>query len=437
MSDFDKKLKRIREGGYSSSQTLPSPEDERRRRLENLRRIIDTTTTTSKKLVCEKPRPVQIPPVEDIITGRREFIGDVELFIAGDAYGKDHFQGHIRIGDAFNSDYSRLTHYLRDSSLHGFEPQKALYIDTETTGLAGGSGTMAFLVGAGYWSEGRFVVDQYFLRKLEEEAAMLDHLAQLADKFDYIVSFNGKSFDLPLLTARYVMNRRASPFYGKGHLDLIHPIRRIFRRRLEDCTLGNLECQLLNLERHGDVPGFEIPELYFRFLRGVWEERMRLVFSHNLNDIVSMVALLPLLIDRLNDPLKKIEHAADMYEAGRLFVQRGNPSLGIDCLREAIRKRLKGETCFKACRDLSTALKREGRLTEALDLWEWMLKPFGHLPFAYVELAKYHEHNGRNKALAEDYTLKALSLEKLDRDTATGLAHRLERLRKKGGKDNL
>ncbi len=431
MSDIEKKLKRMRDGGYSSAAPTFSPEEERRRRIENLRNIISTTTTSSTKLICEKPRPVKAPPVAEMISGRTEQVGDLEIFIAGDSYDINHVQGQVRIGDAFDSDYSKLAHYMRDASLVGFNAQKALYIDTETTGLAGGSGTMAFMVGAGYWRDGKFTVDQYFLRRLEEEPAMLDHLAQLAENYQYIVSFNGKSFDIPLLNARYVMNRRLSPFIGKGHLDLIHPIRRIFRRRLADCTLGNLECRLLGLERHNDVPGFEIPGLYFRFLRGVWEDRMGLVFSHNLNDIVSMTALLPLLTDRLNDPLNCIEHAADLYEAGRLFVQRGDSGLGIDCLREAIRKRLKGEACFKACCDLSTVLKREGRLAEALDLWEWMLKPFGHLPFAYIELAKHHEHICKNAGIAVEYTHKALSLDNLDRQTKADLEHRLARLKNK------
>jgi hypothetical protein len=138
MSDIEKKLKRMRDGGYSSAAPTFSPEEERRRRIENLRNIISTTTTSSTKLICEKPRPVKAPPVAEMISGRTEQVGDLEIFIAGDSYDINHVQGQVRIGDAFDSDYSKLAHYMRDASLVGFNAQKALYIDTETTGLAGG-----------------------------------------------------------------------------------------------------------------------------------------------------------------------------------------------------------------------------------------------------------------------------------------------------------
>jgi hypothetical protein len=182
-----------------------------------------------------------------------------------------------------------------DAELDGFAAEKALFVDAETTGLAGGSGTVAFLVGAGYFDGGVFRVEQCFMRDYDDEEAMLRYLADLFKRFDTVVTFNGKSFDVPLLRTRFIQNRLPFRLDAAGHLDLVHAARRFWRMRLGDCSLGNLERQVLGLHREGDVPSAEIPARWFNYLATRDARPLEGVFYHHHMDILSLVSLLALL----------------------------------------------------------------------------------------------------------------------------------------------
>jgi uncharacterized protein YprB with RNaseH-like and TPR domain len=169
---------------------------------------------------------------------------------------------------------------------------EVLFIDAETTGLSAATGTVAFLVGVGFVRDDQFVVQQFFLPDYPDEAAQLEAIAELVGEYTAVCSFNGKCFDLPLLETRYIMQRRQSPFGEMLHLDLLHSSRRFWRQRLPDVTLQTLEKHLLGLYRHGDTPGYMIPQLYFDFLRDGRAEPLHGVFLHNQLDIVSLLFLL-------------------------------------------------------------------------------------------------------------------------------------------------
>src|SRR5262249_33194494 len=143
------------------------------------------------------------------------------------------------------------------------DPSRIAFLDTETTGLSGGTGTYAFLVGIGTWRSSGFLVEQFFMRNFDEEAAVICPLEERLSQVKVVVTFNGKCFDLPLLESRFVMHRRDWPLADGIHLDLLHPSRRLWKLRLKDCSLANLEREVLGFEREEDIPGYLIPQVYF------------------------------------------------------------------------------------------------------------------------------------------------------------------------------
>jgi len=207
-------------------------------------------------------------------------------------YRADFSHGDSRVGTLLDKhpelrldcfDPQRLDEQLKLSDL--------VFVDAETTGLSAATGTVAFLVGIGFVRGDQFVVQQFFLPDYPDEAAQLEAIADLVSNYKVVCSFNGKSFDLPLLETRYIMQRLSSPFEGMLHIDLLHSSRRFWRHRLPDVTLQTLEKSLLGFYRHGDTPGYMIPQLYFDFLREGRAEPLYGVFQHNQLDIVSLLFL--------------------------------------------------------------------------------------------------------------------------------------------------
>lgn len=171
-------------------------------------------------------------------------------------------------------------------------PDRFKFFDTETTGLTGGTGTRAFQLGLGDWHEGAFRVRQLTLTALRGEAAMLDAFARWFDSDDVLVSYNGKSYDAPLLATRYRLARRASPLAGLRHLDLLHPVRRRYRGHWPNCRLATVERELLGVVREHDLPGSEAPRAWLEFLRGGSAVDLRRVGEHNRQDLATLALLL-------------------------------------------------------------------------------------------------------------------------------------------------
>ncbi|WP_253910656.1 ribonuclease H-like domain-containing protein, partial [Pyxidicoccus fallax] len=197
----------------------------------------------------------------------------------------DHHHGSAPLAGALDVEGSLVASLALHADLAGVDFQRMLFLDTETTGLAGGTGTVPFLVGLA-WFEGRSLrVHQLFLRRLGEEAPMLRVLAERMAHSSCLVTFNGKSFDWPLLRTRFVLNRVPAPA-ELPHLDLLHCARRVFKHRGAGARLVHLEEQVLGHRRIGDVDGALIPELYFRFLRGGDGSALTPVLEHNVNDLL-------------------------------------------------------------------------------------------------------------------------------------------------------
>jgi len=185
---------------------------------------------------------------------------------------------------------------------HALDPRRIVFLDTETNGLSGGSGTLAFMLGLAKLEEELLVVRQYVLTRYSAEAAMLDRLAEELHGAAHVVTYNGKRFDVPLLQTRLRLHGRGDPFAALPHIDLLHALRRARRHRpelgvLADCRLQTAEARLLRLERRDDLPGSEIPRAWERLLRDEDASLLAQALEHNRLDLLSLAALLPALGD--------------------------------------------------------------------------------------------------------------------------------------------
>lgn len=207
-----------------------------------------------------------------------------------------------------------------------------LFLDTETSGLSGGTGTFAFLIGLSWWENGSLYTQQLFLENPAQEPAALLHLSNLLDRFSTIVSFNGKSFDIPILANRFTLNRMENPLKGKSHIDLLHLSRRLWKERLYDRSLGNLEKLILSFQRTSDdIPGWMVPEMYFEYLRSTDASKLAGVFYHNEIDVVSLAALL-IRLDKLLEYETQDENldTRDLFSIARIMEAIGDPSQALE-----------------------------------------------------------------------------------------------------------
>jgi hypothetical protein len=289
--------------------------------------------------------------------------------------------------------------------------RKTLFLDTETTGLSGGTGTFAFMIGLGFFQEDGFLVQQLFMRDYIEERASLSILRNFLDSFQYLVTFNGRYYDIPLLETRFILSRMASKIKEMPNFDLLFPCRKIWKGAYENCRLVTLESRLLGMEREDDVPSEWIPYLYFEYLRTRNAGKLERVFYHNQMDILAMVALVGRIHLVYHDPgaarpRKGVEH----FSLGRLFWDHGNLEKAISSFEIAL-SRCDDDLGWEVMKWLSRAFKKTGKTEKALSMWEDMATwPSKKDPFPYVELAKYYEHRQRDFGQAIACVDRALEL---------------------------
>jgi uncharacterized protein YprB with RNaseH-like and TPR domain len=292
--------------------------------------------------------------------------------------------------------------------------ERLVFLDTETTGLSGMTGTYAFLVGLGYfrvrWPKGRprpteavFVCEQYFMEDFPHEPVLLEALGKRLREFDVLVTFNGAGYDVPLLEVRAKLNRMRLPL-DRPHLDLLWPARRLWRRKLPSCGLASLERHILGVRRTHDVLGAEIPYIYFDHLRGLRRERLVPVFDHNVQDIVSLGALLLRLRELALQPEHEaLTHAAEVFGLGRLHLEAGNVESAVAFLERAGDFGPDPDWLRTYLREMLRLYRREGNYEAGLELLEAQCRRWGRrIPELYEELAKWCERYARNpqKALA-------------------------------------
>lgn len=334
-----------------------------------------------------------------------------------------------------------LSALLQAPGLECMEPDRALYLDTETTGLAGGTGTYVFLLGLGWVEEERFVVEQLFLRDFSEEPALLHRAWELAGGFSTLVSFNGRRYDVPLLDTRLVMNRFPGVLKDRPHLDLLQPARLLYSGRFEDCRLQTLEKELLGQVRDGDIPGAEIPGLYFEYLAGTDPARLLPVFDHNFLDVVTLLALTAHFLHLCQRPDMDPRALGGL---GRLHGRRGNRAQARELLEEARQRRA---ATYRDLRELGFLYKRNAEHEKAMEVWKGLItrqekyiRELGFDVTPYEEAAKHLEHNAGAYRQALEFTVSAMEMavrwaNGQSRRMMDRLNHRAERLRRRLNED--
>ncbi|MCP4603282.1 MAG: ribonuclease H-like domain-containing protein [Proteobacteria bacterium] len=226
----------------------------------------------------------------------------------------DHAHGKVPVKSALEVDTEALAYLALDPALTDVKLEKMLILDTETTGLAGGTGTVPFMVGLAWFEDGALVVEQLLLKGLGQEVPLLKRLAERLLWADFLVTYNGKSFDWPLLRTRFIMNRVPAPPVS-AHLDLLHCCRRVLKQRMDSVRLVDMETEVLGFYREGDVDGSEIPGIYFDFLRGGPPTRLLPVLEHNANDVIALAAIMGRIVRHFesvigaDDPMDHLGYA--------------------------------------------------------------------------------------------------------------------------------
>jgi uncharacterized protein len=417
--NLEEKLRQLRRAAEKSS-----ADRELERQLRWLRRRTSrgTGTLASAGLASagsvERPLPAQRVAcgIEHYVEGRLEQNAIGEYFVAGQTLPFGRPYGKMRVGDVSAADLRALELFLEDNALP--DASELVYLDTETTGLAGGTGTCAFLIGLGMIEGADFVVRQFFLRDYPDEKAILATLAQQLAGYKGLVTFNGKTFDVPLLETRYALARQRSPFGRMVHLDLLHPARRLWKLRLESCHLTNLEKEVLGITRRGDVPGSEIPGIYFDYLRTGDARGLQPVFYHNALDIITLAALTAELARLIGaelssghdySPTERV-HGLDLFSLSRIFERAGDTERSVSVCHRALDSGLPGPFEPLALWHLATQHKRRREYDQAVEIWEEIARRQGEwFVEALEQLAIHAEHRRRDAGAAIQFTERALA----------------------------
>ncbi len=314
-----------------------------------------------------------------------------------------------------------------------FDPRKILYLDTETTGLGGG-GTVAFLVGLGWLTDAGFEVHQFLMRDYDEESYLLRHVEAGLNRFDVLCTFNGATFDVPLLEGRLLMNRFRRDCLDKPHIDLLQLARRVWKLRLKRCSLGRLETAILGAPRTDDLPGSEVPKRYFDYLKTKQESLLDDILSHNAQDIASLCVLLTHMAEMYDRP-ETVPFSEDLYSMGRAMEKNRRPEEARTYYRLARKGRMRGEAGMALGRNL----RRAGEGEEAEKIWLEMIESRAGGVQPYIEMAKLLEHRKRDFAGALEMTERAMALlgetrlreDRTVQETKNALQYRRRRLKKR------
>ncbi len=383
--------------------------------------------------------------IDRVVTGAYRSTQAGETFVSEQTYEAEYRHGQTGIRPASPVDV--MAAWAREPRFLELPLDAYAFMDTETSGLAGGTGTYAFLVGVGRFvfegpditpgaegdsrngndgatakSDARaeelpreekklvFHLEQFFMRDPAEETAMLEALADFLAPTQALVTFNGKAFDAPLLMTRYALHNIPCPFTDYAHLDLLPLARRLWRDRLPSRALKYLEENVLAVTRTTEeVPGYEIPYLYFDYLRSRDARPLKGVFYHNAMDVVTMAALQTHVTAILADPFGEVvEHGQDVIALAKLFQDVGDWDTAARLFEHGLEMELPEEDFWLAIQRLSSLQKRRGDLETAVRLWTQAAED-GHV-YAYLELAKFYEHQNRDYDAALQWTHRAVEL---------------------------
>src|SRR5881296_3657365 len=373
------------------------------------------------RLAALKPtRPLPARPAAIRTPGEEDVLGR----LLGAGVASNPFGEHLAVRNWFStpefSEPSSTTLELlsrtRDESIARKtraaldNPEKWLFLDTETTGLAGGTGTYAFLTGIAWWDSGGLQVEQFFMRDFADEHSVLCELAERIAERPVLVTFNGKTFDWPLLESRFTMTRRIAAPKLAAHLDLLHPARALWRLRLGSVRLVELEREVLDARRLGwhrenDVSSALIPQFYFDYLRGGPVEPLAAVVRHNQMDLRGLAALfgkINALLSQQTDAAVEIE-SLDLFGLSRFFQRRGENDRAHSACTQALEIGLPAEFRPRACRALAQMAKRRGEHARAAEIWLEIVADANDGIHACEQLAIHYEHNAKDFCRATEF----------------------------------
>ena len=368
-----------------------------------------------------------------------------KCFRAVTVYPEDHKHGKVTLDFLLQLDPDVFGLVGKDETLSKVNIRNAIFIDTETTGLTGGVGTVPFLVGMGTFNEEGFIIEQFFMRDYNEEPAFLHFIKEKLENCEILVSYNGKGYDLNLLASRFMLARMENPARDLPHLDLLFTARRLWRRRIADCSLASVEQHIINFNRQEDIPGYLIPSLYFDYLRTKDGKLLRPIFLHNRWDILSLVALAGITGQIYQSPDQSLVHPLDLVSLGKAFEKLSRVEQAARCFREALNHKMESKDREEALIRLGYSLKRLGQWELAVKVWRYMIETGSHSLIPYEELAKYYEHRIKDFEQAIVVVNRALErikiLEELNSTSnfydRSSFEYRLDRLKRKLARDRV
>ena len=385
------------------------------------------TADKFSRLAALKPtRPIPARPAAIRTPDEADSLGR----LLGAGVARNHFGEHLAIRNWFSTpefiDPSSTTLELlsrtRDESLSRKiraalqNPEKWLFLDTETTGLAGGTGTYAFLIGLAWWDAGGLQIEQFLMRDFTEEYSILHELAERAAERPVLVTFNGKSFDWPLLENRFTMTRSIAAPKLAAHLDLLHPARALWKLRLGSVRLVELERHVIDAPRLGwhrenDVASALIPQFYFDYLRGGPAEPLAGVVRHNQMDLRGLAALFGKINSLLSEPAGAVNEieSLDLFGLSRFLQRRGEDDRAHSACAQALSIGLPAEFRPRARRELALMAKRRGEHARAAEIWlEIVADPHDGI-HACEQLAIYYERHAKDLAKAAQFAKLAVA----------------------------
>ena len=396
--------------------------------LDRLRHAVSATKAAHAGASTLKVRTNdELPPLAEILRGDWLETARGPVFVRDQWYALEHAHGTHALGTALDCGDVALSMLLGADEAP--PPERYGFFDIETTGLSGGTGTYVVLAALGTFERAvvgeapAFRLRQYFLAGLQHERAMMALIAEDIAGCDALVTYNGRAFDVPVMESRFTLSRVASPCGEMAHFDLLHAVRRLYAHRMPGCRLVDAERRLLRIYRPDDVPGSLIPEIYREYVTAGRISRLRGVFRHNAEDVLSLVGILVSLADLLS----REEHDPDDAIAVAKWHERtGNQPLAMQMYGKALPWLDGGDDWTWVARRLAMLRKKHGAREDAAVLWTrlWSEGDAG----AGVELAKYLEHHARNLPEAERVVCE------LDQECVLPdqlLSHRLRRIRRK------
>jgi len=372
---------------------------------QKLERLIALTDKGRGPALRSEPKPVGLK--------RRE---PVQVFENSYVLGASYGQIPISMGLQVPADI--LGFLSREAAFEGLDLSSAVFLDLETTGLAGGTGTVPFLVGLAYYRDERFKVTQFFLDEMAEEGRLIAELSQFIRDMEFrsLVTYNGKAFDLPLIETRFALHRTPCPLRGLPHLDFLFSARSLWKHKYDSCRLFNLAQQIVQAERSEDIPGAEIPLRYFQYIRNGDFSLIDPILYHNQEDLLSLLGVIvagAVLVERNKEAAARGEaDAMDLVGVAKLFERAGDSGRSAALLEQALAGRhgLTAEVTQVARKKLSHHFKKNREWDKALSVWQEMAA--GEDVECFRELSMYFEHTAKDYTEAVRVATEGLALSK-------------------------